>query len=197
MEEKKLGLEIYEEIKHITDKIERVDGVIGVILFGSYSRGDFDEGSDIDLLVIFRNKKKLGDHLRGIYKITSESNLFFQVIALTLNELIGSPLLQPVLREGKIYYADENTKRVLTPVHKPYALITYNTTSLCPRERVKFSQRLEGRGKGKYTYDGLIQKMEGFKVGRGVLMVPLENLKALTDYLEEEKINYIVRYVWA
>jgi len=37
--------------------------------------------------------------------------------------------------------------------------------------------------------------LEGFKVGRGMLMVPVENMKTLTDYLEEEKINYAVRYV--
>ncbi len=35
---------------------------------------------------------------------------------------------------------------------------------------------------------------EGFKVGRGVLMVPLEKLK--TDYLEEGNINYFIRHIW-
>lgn len=64
----------------MTDKIKRINGITGVILFGSYSRGDFEEGSDIDLLVIFRNGKILQNQLRDIYKITSESNLFNQVM---------------------------------------------------------------------------------------------------------------------
>jgi len=192
-----LGLKVYEEIECITDKIKRANGIVGVILFGSYSRGDFKEGSDIDLLVIFRNKKKLGNRLREVYKITSEGSLFVQVIGLTLKELTSSPLLQTVMREGKIYYADEDVKRALTPMHKPYALVTYSTTNLSPKERVIFAQKLEGRGKGKYRYDGFIQKLDGFRVGRGVVMVPMENLKTLTDHLEEEKINYVIRYIWA
>jgi len=101
------------------------------------------------------------------------------------------------MREGKTYYADENVKSALTPMYKPYALVTYSTINLSPKERVIFAQKLEGRGKGKYRYDGLIQKWDGFRVGRGVVMVPLENLKTLTDRLEEEKINYVIRHVWA
>lgn len=192
-----MRLKVYEEIEQIADETKRVDGVIGVVLFGSYSRGDYEEGSDIDLLVIFRNKKRLKDHLRDIYKITSESNLFIQAIGLTLKELMSSPLLQCVLREGKIYYADEDVKRVLTPMHRPYALVTYSTANLCPKGRVIYAQKLEGRGRGRYRYYGLIQELDGFKVGRGVLMVPLENLKTLTSCLEEKKIEYAVRYVWA
>ena len=70
--------------------------------FGSYSRGDFEEGSDIDLLAIFKNITGLENQLRDIHRITSESSLFIQAICLTLEELIDSPLLQTVLREGRI-----------------------------------------------------------------------------------------------
>lgn len=188
---------VYEEIERVTDKMKRVEGIIGVILFGSYSRGDFEEGSDIDLLDIFKNNTRLENQLRDIHRITSESSLFIQAICLTLEELIDSPLLQTVLREGRIYFADEEVKRVLTPIHKPYALITYSTANLSPKERVVFAQKLEGRGRGKYRYDGLVQKLSGFKVGRGVLMLPLENLETLSHYLEERNINYVVRYIWS
>lgn len=188
---------VYEEIERVTDKMKRVEGIIGVILFGSYSRGDFEEGSDIDLLDIFKNNTRLENQLRDIHRITSESSLFIQAICLTLEELVHSPLLQTVLREGRIYFADEEVKRVLTPIHKPYALITYSTANLSPKERVVFAQKLEGRGRGKYRYDGLVQKLSGFKVGRGVLMLPLENLETLSHYLEERNINYVVRYIWS
>jgi len=192
-----LQSKVYEEIERVTDKMKRVEGIIGVILFGSYSRGDFEEGSDIDLLDIFKNNTRLENQLRDIHRITSESSLFIQAICLTLEELIDSPLLQTVLREGRIYFADEEVKRVLTPIHKPYALITYSTANLSPKERVVFAQKLEGRGRGKYRYDGLVQKLSGFKVGRGVLMLPLENLETLSHYLEERNINYVVRYIWS
>ena len=187
----------YEKIDHVVNKISEVEGVVSVVLFGSYSRGDYDEGSDIDLLVVFTSKTELDKGSKIIYKITAESDLFFQVIGLTLDELKASPLLESALRDGKIYYAKEDLKQLLALTHKPYALVTYSTANLSPKERVIFTQKLEGRGKGRHRYEGLIRELGGYKVGRGVAMIPLENLKTLTEHLEEKKLDYVIRYVWA
>lgn len=188
--------EVYEKIEHVVNKIKEVEGTIGVILFGSYSRGDYDEGSDIDLLVVFKDRSALDKGLKEIYKATSESDLFLQVIGLTLDELKSSPLLESALRDGKIYHANKDVKKLLTPLHKPYALITYSTANLNPKERVTFTQKLEGRGKGKYRYEGLIRHLRGYKVGRGVMMIPMENLKSATEHLEKKGVEYVIRYVW-
>jgi len=37
----------------------------------------------------------------------------------------------------------------------------------------------------------------GFKVGRGVMMIPIENLKTITQHLEKKGINYVIRHIWA
>ena len=187
---------VYEEIEHVVNKIRDINGVAGIALFGSYSRGDYDEGSDIDLLVVFRDKTTLEKGSKRMYRATAETDLLFQVIGLTMEELKNSPLLDSVLREGKIYCVEQELRSVLTRTHKPYALVTYSTANLKAKERVTFTHKLEGRRRGKYRYDGLIDRLGGFKVGRGVLMVPLENLKKLTGHLEEEKVNYVMRYVW-
>jgi len=187
---------VYEEIEHIATKIKEIDGTLGVVLFGSYSRGDYDEGSDIDLLVIFKDKNKLSKGSKKMYETTAKSHQFFQVIALTLDEFKKSPLRESVLRDGKIYYANKEVKKLLTQTYKPYALITYTTAKLNPKERVLFTHKLEGRGKGRYRYNGLIQKLGGYKVGKGVAMIPVENLKILTEHLEKKGVNYTTRYVW-
>lgn len=189
--------QVYEQIQQVVDKIREINGIIGVILFGSYSRGDFDEASDIDLLVIFENKKKLNGGLKEIYKITAESDQFFQAIGLTQEELKNSPILDSVLKNGKIYHAKEDIKKLLTPAHKPYALITYSTANLSPKERVLFAQKIQGRGKGKYKYDGLVQKLGGYNIGRGVVMIPIESLKDITKHFEQKKIHFVIRYIWA
>jgi len=191
-----LQLQVYEKIEHVANKIKEVEGTIGIVLFGSFSREDYNEGSDIDLLVVFKDKKNLDKGLSEVYKTTAKTDLFFQVIALTLDELKNSPLLETALREGKIYYAKQNIKKLLTPTHRPYALVTYTTANLNAKERVTFTQKLEGRRKGKYKYEGLIHKIGGYKVGRGVVMIPLESLKTLTEHLENKEINYIIRYIW-
>ncbi|MEM2122808.1 MAG: nucleotidyltransferase domain-containing protein [Candidatus Bathyarchaeia archaeon] len=50
-------LKVYSEIEQLINRLEEVEGVVGIILFGSYSKGDFDEGSDVDLLIVFNDKK--------------------------------------------------------------------------------------------------------------------------------------------
>lgn len=188
--------EVYEQINSIANHMKKIEGVIGIILFGSHARGEQNEGSDIDLLIIFKNRKTLNKNQKKIYQITAKTNLFIQAISLTLNELKNSTLLKSALREGKIYHAKRELKNLFTPIHKPYALITYSTANLPPKERVTFTQKLEGRRIGKYKYNGLLPKTGVYKVGKGALMIPLENLKKITDYLEERKVNYIIRYVW-
>ena len=189
--------EVYEKIEHLADKMKTVEGVVGVVLFGSYSRGDYDEGSDVDLLIVFSDRNALEEGREEVYKATSQSDLFFQVVCLTVDELKGSPLLGSALREGKVYYANEDVKRLLTSIHRSYALITYSTANLNAKERVVFTQKLEGRGKGRYRYEGIVGELGGYKVGRGVMMIPMENLKTITQHLEKKGINYVIRHVWA
>jgi len=191
-----LQLQIYEEIECIINNIKEIKGIVGIVLFGSFSRGDYDEGSDIDILVIFKDKEDLKRNSSEIYRKTAKSDLFFQAICLTIEELKKSPLLETILREGKIYYIKKEAEKLLTPTRKPYALVTYTTANLNTKERVIFTQKLEGRRGGKYRYEGLIQKLGGYKVGRGVVMVPLENLKPLIEQFESKEIDYIIRYVW-
>jgi len=191
-----LQLEVYKEIEHITDRLKKIEGVTGVILFGSYSRGEHGKGSDIDLLIIFKNKKALNMNQKEIYKITAETDMFFQAIALTLEEFKNSTLLETTLREGKIYQAKKEVKKLFTTTHKPYALLAYTTVNLNPKEKVIFTQKLEGRHQSKYTYNELLQKIGGYKVGRGVIMVPQENLKKITHHLEKKKVEYTIRHVW-
>jgi predicted nucleotidyltransferase len=186
---------VYEEIKYIVDRIKGINGVLAIVLFGSYSRGDFDEGSDIDLLVVFRNKEELKEGTKQVYNISAKSDYFFQIVCLTLDELRNSPLLSSILREGKIYYG-EDILRKLSYSFKPYALITYSTANLSLKERALIAQKLEGRVYNKYKYDGLVQQLGGYKVGRGVIMVPIENLKNLIEFLDKRKVQYVIRYVW-
>jgi len=188
--------ETYKAIEHIANQLKNIEGVIGIVLFGSYSRGDYEEGSDIDLVVVFEDREALSTGRDQLYKTTAETDLFLQAIALTLDELKSSTLLESLLRDGRICYATEEVKKLLTPLHRPYALLTYSTSNLDAKQRVVFTQQLEGRRGGKYRYEGLLQKIGGYKVGRGVIMVPLENLRKATQHLEERRVEYTIRYVW-
>lgn len=188
---------VCKEIENLAAEMKRIKGVVGVVLFGSYSRGEQDEGSDIDLLTIFRDGESLKENQEQIYKMTAKRDLFLHVITLTIEELRGSQLLKSVMREGEVYHANEDVRKLLSPLCKAYALITYRTANLEPKDRVTFIQRFEGRGRGKYKYRGLIHQLNGYKVGRGVAMIPIENLKKVIEYFDREGIEYVIRYVYA
>jgi len=192
-----LQSQVYDRIEHVVAKIKRIDGVVGIILFGSYARGDYDEGSDVDLLAIFGDKNALRQGSKELYSAASESDLFLQIVSLTVDELKSSNLLESAKREGKTYLANDDVKKLLDELHKAYALITFSSAKLSPKDKVVFTQELEGRGKGKYTYEGWIQRLGGYKVGRGVMMIPVENLRTITQVLEQKSVDYVIRYVWA
>jgi len=117
-----LQLEVYEKIELVANKIKEIEGIVGIVLFGSFSRGDYDDGSDIDLLVVFKDKKYLERGLREMYKITAKTNLFFQAIGLTLDELKNSKRIAFNLQGfyGGFELAAENYAKVF---YKAYGLL--------------------------------------------------------------------------
>lgn len=175
-----------------------LDGLLAIILFGSYARRDYDRGSDIDLLLLFEDGINIGHAMDRIADLTATRELFVQAIPLTVSQLKSSPLVGTVLGEGILLYASENfdMRRLLGEQLKPYALVTYDASRLPQRRKVKFIQKLQGRGKGRYIYKGLLHDLHGFKVGRNVVMIPADSAEALRRYLEEYKVPHIVRRIW-
>ena len=185
-----------EEIKELGREIGEIKGVQAVILYGSYARGDFDEGSDVDLLIVFQDPQSLKHGWRSAMKITAKRNIFIQAVIMAVNELRSSALLSSILREGKILYSTQSFNLLGLAKFKPYALITYNLSKMSPNRKIKCIQTLYGRKSGKYTYKGVLTQLNGLKIGRNSLMIPFENIAKLTDFLDKEGITYVVRHVW-
>lgn len=49
-------------------------------LYGSYARGDATPGSDIDVLLVFRQKVRQADEIRRLGALLAEINLRYQVL---------------------------------------------------------------------------------------------------------------------
>jgi len=185
-----------EDITELGKEIGKISGVEAVVLFGSYARGDFDEGSDVDLLLVFRDNFSLGDGWHKVTETTAKRHMFVQVVAMTIDELRSSPLLSVVLREGKMLFSTEGFSLHGLAEFKPYALVSYDLRSMAPDSKVKFVQTLQGRKSGKYAYKGMLLELGGFKVGRNCLMIPQESVTKLTDFLDKEGVAYFIRHVW-
>jgi len=191
--------QVASEIREVVDEISKIGGVIAVILFGSYSRGELDEGSDIDLLVVFDDNESYMEGSPQMSEATAKRDIFIQAVSMTLDELKRSRLLSAVLAEGRNLYTAQsfNLFSLAEDLLKPYALITYDLRHLSPRRKVKFIHAIQGRGKGRYTYPGLLHKLNGFKVGRNTIMVPIEKMSRIIERFNLIKADYVIRYVWS
>ena len=104
---KKINLK--DEANRIAKHLAKIYKPEKIILFGSVARGDFDENSDIDLLIIKKSKKPLYKRISEVLHLArSEASL--GPIVLTPKEfnrrLSQSDFcLEDILKEGKVLYA--------------------------------------------------------------------------------------------
>lgn len=62
--------------------------IVEIVLYGSYARGDFTEGSDIDLVAVVRGSRlELQEKLKAIWDVSAELGLE--------NDIIVSPTVIP------------------------------------------------------------------------------------------------------
>lgn len=190
--------EDFTKLRRLALKVGGIPGVLAVILFGSHARGEQHEGSDIDLLVVFKNDDALTKGRAQVAQIAARSGLFLQVLCLTTTELEKSPLLPTILREGGILdqRASFSLETMATKRLRPYVLLTYDLRSLAPRDKVKFIHAVQGRGKGRHRYPGLLDHAAGYKVGRNTLMIPFNHTQKIHRFLEQVEAPYTTRDVW-
>jgi predicted nucleotidyltransferase len=103
--------------------IERAATAIGVaanaervILFGSHARGEADESSDVDLLVVAESALPRFKRSRELYKLLRPHPFAMDLIVYTPEEIergtrSGISFVSTVLREGKTLYVRRNADR--------------------------------------------------------------------------------------
>ncbi len=104
-------MEINEEIRSIQECIVREYAPDKIILFGSWSRGDADEQSDIDLLVISDREELLPRYKRGLDVRISLSRfntpkdiLFYTHEDIARWQDVPNTFVHTVLNEGWVLY---------------------------------------------------------------------------------------------
>lgn len=89
-------------------KEELGDRLVHLILYGSYARGDMDEGSDYDFLVVFKEYEDFWKVFHLVDPIASDVSFRYDTLIsalpMRLEEYLNrkSPLLLNIRREGII-----------------------------------------------------------------------------------------------
>ncbi len=96
-----------ERVEHIIASLEEYDPQ-RVILFGSWARGDEDEYSDLDLVIIKETQERFLDRLERVYDLVKPT-FAMDVLVYTPKELAemqerNNYFTEMVLKEGVVIY---------------------------------------------------------------------------------------------
>jgi len=88
-----------------------------VIIFGSFARGDYHKGSDLDLIIVGEFKERFIDRIGKIIEL-NDSDLEIDAMVYTEEEFQKMiqerrPFIEQVLEEGIVVYEKRDTKCIM------------------------------------------------------------------------------------
>jgi len=185
------------ELDKLVQAIKDIEGVLAVILFGSRARGDYDDYSDYDLLVVFQDDEVMWRNRRKLYQNIGNLGLFTQVLTRSIAELTEKTeptFLQNILQHGMILYLRYPYKApAFVQNLTPMVIVSYSLAKLPHNEKMKVNYSLFGKQNRK----GLVQEKGGMKLGDGCFIIPAENLEEVTTILKNFNVYFNQMSVYA
>ncbi len=171
-----------------------LEGLDAILLFGSFARGEDDRRSDIDLLLLYETEEdalKAEDNTAKVAAGMSNANI--SIINKSYRELAGNPYFAfEVARDAIVLYkrlSRAPLKAEAFPL-KPFYIYVFDMRNLSQAEKSRVTVALYGRRKGKYAYKGLLESLNGYRLGNGAVMVPARAFRKIEEFFSLNKINY-------
>lgn len=100
---------VIEEARRFAEELSKVFGGLAAILYGSYARGDFNLWSDVDLIVVVRDRAVPGNPIRRLEPVLDLIPPNFEVKILTMSEFEKSirrmnPVVLKILKEAVLLF---------------------------------------------------------------------------------------------
>ena len=99
---RKVPLRIRKLMKELKEGLARIygDRLKGVYLYGSYARGDYRPGSDVDVMIMLKDYRNYWDELRRSTQLASDLSLEYDVTVsrLIIKEIQWQESVMPVIR---------------------------------------------------------------------------------------------------
>jgi predicted nucleotidyltransferase len=206
----------YEEILHkITDFFEqnslKFSNIESVVLFGSYALKNYNNKSDIDLCIIFKenvSKAKESEVHERILDLSKniEKNIDVLYIYPEIIKKYDHTLIESILAQGILIYGSEKYRKLFFKNIKlhPYQVISFSLKNLDHSEKMKFNRMIYGyettvKRSGKaydYKRKGLLEKMGGRRLGSGMVLIPESKLSLFERRLKELNIKFAHFRIW-
>ncbi|MEK6935295.1 MAG: nucleotidyltransferase domain-containing protein [Nanoarchaeota archaeon] len=192
-------------IDFVSYLISKESEINRVILHGSIARGDFNEESDIDLFIDVlktdkKIEKKIDNILNQYYKTKKIKEWELKGIKNTFSLIVGSldntewkDLKRSIMNTGIILYGKYKGEAEKI---KQYTLFSFE--NIKPNaKRVAVFRKLFGFKLKNKIYPGIIEKYKGIQVGKGAVLIPIENTNALKLYFQGKRIPVKMYDLWS
>jgi predicted nucleotidyltransferase len=206
---------IQDEYKELVFKFARhasADGVANIILFGSVAKGEADKRSDIDLLLVLDTYSNDYDALEAktrvselAFNLEKEYGKNIQLIFTNKSfEGLDNHFIEAVLKEGIILFARSPSITVNGLELEHYLLVTFSLANLNPSNKMKIKRILYGQKTRKLiknkSYEseklGIVEKLQGLRVGAGVITIPQKNIQNFKEELSKFKVTFKEIDLW-
>ena len=203
---------IEDVLEALSVRLASLDGVVALIVYGSYARGEAGRQSDLDLLVLFEKAEQMRrqekEALSLASRAESEGRLPVHVSPLlaSLDDLggLGDDLVHAIASDGIVLYGQLSTLSRFVPGQPtPAVIVTFSLPGASTAERMRLRRRLHGYTawrersgqRQRVTYVGLITPPARV-LGSGVLLVPGERRSVVLRVLDEAGATYTETSVW-
>jgi predicted nucleotidyltransferase len=206
---------IQEEFKDLIFKFAKhasVDGVSYIFLFGSAAKGNADRRSDIDILIILDTENTDFEGMEAKARISElaltlekEFDRSIQIVFTNRNyEGLDTHFIEEVLKGGILLYAKFPSIIVQGLELEHYVTIVFTLENFNSKEKMRVKRTLYGYRTRKIVrgrlYEsekvGLVQQLQGIRMGAGVLAIPQNNIRNIEEELKKLKINFKEIDMW-
>lgn len=186
--------------KKISKELSGIQGVIAVIVYGSFARGEATPRSDIDLLILISEGKKQKEIEDSIIGVEAKIKRNIQPTIRTMSGLqrTDTGLLQNIFQEGKVLYLREPSEIPSAALlkQKPYLIYSFKINRLSQKEKARFDRLLYEQTKKGYKYRGLLSALGGERLSPGCILVPFSQKEKIERYLKKLKVDFFQLKVW-
>lgn len=186
--------------KKIAKEFSEISDIIGIILYGSFARGEYTSRSDIDLLILTSKQKTQKEVQNKIMELESEIDRNIQPTIRTVSELqkTDSGLLQNIFKEGKILYLREPAEipSALLLQQRPYIIYSFRISKLNQKDKAKFNRSLYEQIRRKYKYKGILNELGGKKLSSGCVIIPNSQREKLEKLFKKFNVTFEQLKVW-
>ncbi len=183
------------DLNKIVHSVSKIGNVVGIILFGSQARGDYDEYSDYDLLILFENKALMWQTWDELFRVIGDLKMNLHAIPETLEELKNANpvFLEELSKYGQVLFAKTPLEVYLQPPNlESFSLVTYDMHNVSYPAKMKASYYLYAKGN-----TGAVAKAGGTKISDGCIIVPSGTVDVIVGFLTSLDIQTKVIQIYA